>query len=116
MLKCDGVPDSAPLPDWTSSARFIAAPAERVTARVRFAAGVQMPERFVALVWVGGGIGGYQGGYEDLPEELELFEAYDKAEAAGDVEAMVDLDLRIWVDGIGQPPDRMAKRSGCVLR
>src|SRR4051812_16330232 len=68
---------------------------------------LEMPERFVALIWVGGGIGGYQGGYEDLPDELELFEAYDKAEQAGDVEAMVDLDIRIWVDGVGQPPDRV---------
>src|SRR3954447_5733845 len=68
---------------------------------------LEMPERFVALIWVGGGIGGYQGGYEDQPDELELFEAYDKAEQAGDVEAMVDLDVRIWVDGVGQPPDRV---------
>jgi pimeloyl-ACP methyl ester carboxylesterase len=77
---------------------------------------LEMPERFVALVWVGGGIGGYQGGYEDLPEELELFEAYDKAETAGDIDAMVDLDIRIWVDGIGQPPDRVSPEIREMVR
>jgi 3-oxoadipate enol-lactonase len=67
---------------------------------------LESPERFVGLVWVGGGIGGFNEG-QPTPEELELFNAYDLAEQRGDIEAMVDLDVRIWVDGVGQPQDRV---------
>jgi 3-oxoadipate enol-lactonase len=67
---------------------------------------LESPERFVGFVWVGGGIGGFNEG-EPTPEELELFDAYDLAEQRGDIEAMADLDVRIWVDGVGQPQDRV---------
>jgi 3-oxoadipate enol-lactonase len=67
---------------------------------------LESPERFVGFVWVGGGIGGFNEG-EPTPEELELFNAYDLAEQRGDIEAMADLDVRIWVDGVGQPQDRV---------
>jgi 3-oxoadipate enol-lactonase len=67
---------------------------------------LEAPERFVGFVWVGGGIGGFEGG-EPTADELELFEAYDVAEGKNDVDAMADLDVRIWVDGVGQPPDRV---------
>jgi 3-oxoadipate enol-lactonase len=67
---------------------------------------LESPERFVGFVWVGGGIGGFNEG-EPTPEELELFDAYDLAEQRGDIEAMADLDVRIWVDGVGQPQERV---------
>ena len=66
---------------------------------------LESPERFVAFAWVGGGIGGFDGG--ETAEELALWEAYEKAEQANDIEAMADIDVRLWVDGIGQPPERV---------
>jgi 3-oxoadipate enol-lactonase len=66
------------------------------------------PERFVGFVWVGGGIGGFESSDGSTPAEMALFEEYDAAEQRGDVEAMADLEVRIWVDGVGQPPTRVA--------
>lgn len=77
---------------------------------------VQYPDRFVACAWVGGGISGYGMDAEPTPEELELFEAYDRAESAGDVAAMADLDVRIWADGVGQPPTRVPEVREAVRR
>src|SRR5437762_2570464 len=48
---------------------------------------LEAPDRFVGFVWVGGGIGGYEDAAAIRPEELALFEEYDKAEQRGDVEA-----------------------------
>lgn len=67
---------------------------------------LESPERFVAFAWVGGGIGGFDGGV--TPEELVLYEEGDALEAAGDAEGMADLDVRAWVDGIGQSPTRVS--------
>jgi len=67
---------------------------------------LEVPDRFVGFVWVGGGIGGFDSG-EPTPEELALFEEADAAESRGDVEALADLEVRIWVDGVGQPVDRV---------
>lgn len=66
---------------------------------------LESPDRFVAFVWVGGGIGGFDGGA--TPEEITLYEEDDALEGAGDADGMADLDIRAWVDGIGQPPTRV---------
>lgn len=66
---------------------------------------LESPDRFVAFVWVGGGIGGYDGG--DTPAEAALFDEGDALEAAGDGDGMADLDIRAWVDGVGQSPTRV---------
>jgi 3-oxoadipate enol-lactonase len=63
------------------------------------------PDRFVAFVWVGGGIGGFDGGA--TPEEIALYEEGDALEGAGDADGLADLDIRAWVDGIGQSPSRV---------
>lgn len=68
---------------------------------------LEAPDRFVGFVWVGGGITGFDGPPPQHPDEIELSEAYDAAEERGDVDAMADLDVRIWVDGVGQPPTRV---------
>jgi pimeloyl-ACP methyl ester carboxylesterase len=66
---------------------------------------LETPERAVAFVWVGGGIGGYEA--DPTPEELAIFERAEALEtAANDPEALADLEVEIWVDGIGQPPGR----------
>jgi 3-oxoadipate enol-lactonase len=67
---------------------------------------LETPNRFVAYAWVGGGIGGYEGG-EPSPAELALFEEADGYETAGDTAAVLDLELRIWLDGVGQPSTRV---------
>lgn len=69
---------------------------------------LETPERAAAFVWVGGGIGGFDG--ETSPEEASLFEAADAAEEAGDVATQLDLELQIWVDGVGQPATRVPAR------
>lgn len=68
------------------------------------------PERFVAYVWVGGGIGGHDK-ESDAPEEQALFEAEGKAEEDRDWDLAAELDTRIWVDGwvdgVNQPATRV---------
>jgi 3-oxoadipate enol-lactonase len=67
---------------------------------------VESPDRFVAFVWVGGGIGGFDDG-KPTPDEMALFEQGDAAEQAGDADALAEVDLRVWVDGVGQPSTRV---------
>lgn len=55
------------------------------------------PQRVSALV-VGSGATGLGGG--PTPEERDVFAAIEKAARAGDVDDVLDLDLRLWVDGL----------------
>lgn len=66
---------------------------------------IEAPDRFVALVWLGGGVGGFDGGR--TAEEQALLDAEGKAEEDGDPDLAADLDVRIWVDGVGQPAGRV---------
>jgi len=66
---------------------------------------IEAPERFVALGWLGGGVGGFEGG--NNPQEQELLDAEGRAEEDGKPDLAADLDVRIWVDGVGQPPTRV---------
>lgn len=75
---------------------------------------LESPERAAAFVWVGGGIGGFDG--EISTEEFAMFEAADAAERAGDVETLLDLEVRIWVDGVGQPTTRVPARIRDAVR
>ena len=75
---------------------------------------LESPERAAAFVWVGGGIGGFDS--EISAEELVMFEAADAAEMAGDVETQLDLEVRIWVDGVGQPTTRVPARIRDAIR
>lgn len=67
------------------------------------------PDRFTALMWVGGGINGFD--KDSLPAEDALFEAEGAAEEAGDWDLAAELDTRIWVDGwvdgVNQPSTRV---------
>jgi pimeloyl-ACP methyl ester carboxylesterase len=67
---------------------------------------IAVPERFVAFVWVGGGIGGWDK-EPSSPEEEAIFKAESDAEEAGDPDLAAELDTQIWVDGIGQPVGRV---------
>jgi pimeloyl-ACP methyl ester carboxylesterase len=66
---------------------------------------LETPERFVAFGWLGGGVSGFEGG--NNPQEQELLNAEDHAEEDGQPDLAADLDVRIWVDGVGQPPTRV---------
>ena len=67
------------------------------------------PDRFVAFVWVGGGIGGWD--KEPSTQEDSLFKAESDAEEAEDWDLAAELDTRIWVDGwrdgVSQPATRV---------
>ncbi|HET7645701.1 MAG TPA: alpha/beta fold hydrolase [Candidatus Limnocylindria bacterium] len=65
---------------------------------------IERPERVRSLVVAAGGIGGYQSP-EELPDET--FEEPDRLAEARDWEALSDWETRFWVDGPGQPPDRV---------
>jgi pimeloyl-ACP methyl ester carboxylesterase len=65
---------------------------------------IEFPERVVAVVGVGAGFGGFEG--QPTPQELALFEEGERLESAAepDADAVVELDVRVWVDGpFGQP-------------
>jgi 3-oxoadipate enol-lactonase len=66
---------------------------------------LEAPDRVVALVTVASGISGFDGGA--TPAELEAWAAMEAAEAAGDGERIADVDVRFWVDGVGQPESRV---------
>ena len=65
---------------------------------------LEYPDRVSGIAWVCGGISGWEA--EDPPEEQAVFERSEALEAAKDWAALADLDVEIWVDGIGQPPGR----------
>ena len=75
--------------------------------QIAFDTAIEFPDRVVAVVGVGAGLGGFDGGL--TPEEELLFQEGERLEAAPepDLEAIVDLDVRVWVDGPGQRPDRV---------
>jgi 3-oxoadipate enol-lactonase len=66
---------------------------------------VGSPGRIAALVTLAATIGGYEP--EPTPEEAALFEEMERLEEAGDPDMVADFDVRFWVDGIGQPADRV---------
>jgi len=75
--------------------------------QIAFDTAIEFPERVVAVVGVGAGLGGFEG--KLTAEEQALFDEGERLEAAGqsDAETMVDLEVRVWVDGPGQPADRV---------
>jgi 3-oxoadipate enol-lactonase len=58
---------------------------------------LESPERFVAYIWVGAGIGGFE--RDVLPSEDAVFQAESDAEEAKDWDHAAELDTRIWFDG-----------------
>jgi pimeloyl-ACP methyl ester carboxylesterase len=74
---------------------------------IAFDTAAEFPDRFVAVVGVAAGLGGYEGAV--TPEEEAAIEAMDALESAEppDVPAIADAMVRFWVDGPGQSPDRV---------
>ena len=74
--------------------------------QIAFDTAIEFPDRVVAVVGVGAGLGGFEG--HPTPEEGALFEEMERLEEAEpkDLERLVALNLQAWVDGHGQPGGR----------
>jgi 3-oxoadipate enol-lactonase len=68
---------------------------------------VEFPERVVAVVGVGAGLSGFES--EPTAEERVVYREWMRLAQAGepDREEMIDLEVRLWVDGPGQPRGRV---------
>jgi pimeloyl-ACP methyl ester carboxylesterase len=75
--------------------------------QIAFDTAIEFPGRVVAVVGVGAGLGGFEG--ESTPEEIALFQEMEALEEAAepDPDAVADIDVRVWVDGPGQPETRV---------
>ena len=67
---------------------------------------IEHPERVDSLVHIASGIGGYQ---PTLPEGVagEPMEEMERLWNAKDWEALSEVETKVWVDGWGQPRDRV---------
>ncbi len=68
---------------------------------------IEYPDRVDAVIAMGAGLAGLE---VPIPEaELAAFEAMERLEEADppDPDAIADLDVRLWVDGPGQPEGRV---------
>jgi 3-oxoadipate enol-lactonase len=67
---------------------------------------VDRPDRVDALVSVAGGVGGYE---PELPEGVEAppWEEMERVWEAKDWQTLAELEIKVWVDGWGQPADRV---------
>jgi pimeloyl-ACP methyl ester carboxylesterase len=76
---------------------------------IAFDTAIEFPERIVAVVGVGAGLGGFD--HPPSGVERPLFEEYERIESSDmpDAEAAAALAVRIWVDGPGQAEGRVAE-------
>ena len=65
---------------------------------------LEYPERVSGLVWVCGGLSGYDA--EETPEEVAAGRRDEELSDAKDWAALAAFDVALWVDGIGQPEGR----------
>jgi 3-oxoadipate enol-lactonase len=66
---------------------------------------IESPGRVAALVTIGSMVPDWFPGM--TAEEEAIDTALDAIDEAGDPDAIADADVRAWVDGPGQPPDRV---------
>jgi len=66
---------------------------------------IEFPGRVSAVVHVAGGLGGFEA--PTTPEEEAAFDEAGRLEEARDWPALVESELRLWVDGLGQSPGRV---------
>ncbi len=81
--------------------------ATRVAESLAFDTAIESPERVVAVVGVGAGLSGFDGG--ETADELPIVEEYERVDAAEpfDAAALTWFEVGLWVDGPGQPADRV---------
>jgi 3-oxoadipate enol-lactonase len=85
---------------------------------------IEYPDRVVAVAAVAAGIGGFDAPV--TPDELAAFDRMEALEEAIDgatgeartalLRELLDLDTRIWVDGLGQSADRVPARIRDAVR
>lgn len=64
---------------------------------------LEHPEMTKALVLVGSALGGFQFDGESPKQEAEI----EKAEEAGDLELLNELEIQVWIDGQGRTSDQV---------
>lgn len=74
---------------------------------------LEFPGRVAALVALGAGLGGFDGSL--TPEEEAVEAEVERLEEAGDSMALVDAEVRLWGDGVLQPPGRLAEPTRTFL-
>jgi len=72
-----------------------------------FDTAIVAPERVVAIVGVGAGLGGFHVEPTDEIRALDEEEARLEVADPRDPAALAAFDVRVWVDGPGQPPTRV---------
>jgi len=82
---------------------------------IAFDTAIEFPDRVVAVVGVGSGVGGHDGG--STPEEDEIERAYERVDSADpfDAVALTDFEVGVWGDGPGQPAGRLAADLRALL-
>ena len=68
---------------------------------------LEHPERVAALIPVASGLGGFKSGSRPV-QETRMFAEMDRLWEAKEFTLLADLEVRMWVSGPGQPPDRVA--------
>ncbi len=68
---------------------------------------LEYPKMVDALVLVGAAISGFQYQGTPLPELERIGQEIDAAEEAGDLARVNELEIQVWVDGLGKPPTRV---------
>lgn len=66
---------------------------------------LEYPERVSALVPVAAGLSGFEAPL--TPAEEAAFAELERLEEVGEHDALVEAEMRVWVDGIGGSPDRV---------
>jgi pimeloyl-ACP methyl ester carboxylesterase len=72
-----------------------------------FDTAIAFPDRVVAVVGVGAGLGGFDGG--GTPQEMAINEEYEKVDSADpfDADALTAFEAGVWLDGPGQRAGRV---------
>jgi pimeloyl-ACP methyl ester carboxylesterase len=72
---------------------------------IMFDTAIEFPDRVVAAVGVGAGLGGFEG--HPTPQEQALLDEMERLEEGGsDIDAIVAVNVRAWVDGPSAAPGR----------
>lgn len=82
---------------------------------IAFDTAIESPDRVVAVVGVGAGVGGYDGG--STAEEAAIEEEYERVDSADpfDAIALTEFEVGVWGDGPGQPAGRLAADARTLL-
>ncbi|MFN2484647.1 MAG: alpha/beta fold hydrolase [Candidatus Limnocylindria bacterium] len=68
---------------------------------------LEHPQRVDALIFAAGGIGGWESGESSDPDARAFWEEAERRWEAHDWERLSDMETAFWVNGPGQPSDRV---------